>query len=131
MAAMAMSAAATSTHTESDMTIIIYHNPKCSTSRNVLSALREAGHDLHIVEYLKTPPSKEELKDMVAKMDATLRDIVRTKEPIYQQLNLDKVTDEQLLQAMVEHPVLINRPIVIKGRTVKLCRPAETVNELL
>jgi arsenate reductase len=85
------------------------------------------------VEYLKTPPTKEELKDIVAKMDATLRDIVRTKEPIYQELNLDRpgVTDEQLLQAMVEHPVLINRPIVIKGETVKLCRPAETVKELL
>jgi arsenate reductase len=132
MAAAAMSAAARP-HTERAMTIIIYHNPKCSTSRNVLGALRDAGHDPHIVEYLKTPPTKEELKDIVAKMDATLKDIVRTKEPIYQELNLDKpgVTDEQLLEAMVEHPVLINRPIVIKGETVKLCRPAETVKVLL
>ncbi len=115
------------------MTIIIYHNPKCSTSRNVLSALREAGHDPHIVEYLKTPPTKEQLKDLVAKMDGTLRDIVRTKEPIYKELGLDQpdVSDGQLLEALTEHPVLINRPIVIKGETAKLCRPAETVKELL
>lgn len=115
------------------MTIIIYHNPNCSTSRTVLGHIRDAGHDPHIVEYLKTPPTKDELRDIVAKMDATLKDIARTKEPLYQELDLDKpgVTDEQLLQAMVDHPVLINRPIVIKDERVKLCRPADSVKEML
>ncbi len=115
------------------MTIIIYHNPNCGTSRTVLSTLREAGHDPHIIEYLKTPPTPEELKSIVARMDGTLRDLVRTKEPLYSELKLDQpgVDDAQLLASMTEHPVLINRPIVITDKGVRLCRPAETVKEIL
>ena len=115
------------------MAITIYHNPKCSTSRNVLGFLREAGHEPRIVEYLKTPPSRAELKRLVERMGGSMRDILRWKEPLAKELGLDKEasSDDELLDAMMEHPILINRPIVVTDGAVKLCRPSETVKELL
>jgi arsenate reductase len=115
------------------MSFTIYHNPKCSTSRNVLAALRDAGHEPRVIEYLKTPPSKNELKRLIKRMDAKVSDVVRWKEPIARELGLDKdeSSDEALLDAMMEHPILINRPIVVTDDAVKLCRPWETVKELL
>jgi arsenate reductase (glutaredoxin) len=115
------------------MTITIYHNPKCQTSRNVLAYLREAGQEPRIIEYLKTPPSRAEVKSLVKRMGGTVSDIVRWKEPIAGELDLDKETssDEQLLDAMEAQPILINRPIVVSDNAVKLCRPWETVKELL
>ena len=115
------------------MSFTIYHNPKCSTSRNVLAALRDAGHEPRIVEYLKTPPSKTELKRLIKRMGAKTSDVVRWKEPIARELRLDKdeSSDEELLDAMMAHPILINRPIVVTDDAVKLCRPSETVKELL
>jgi arsenate reductase len=113
--------------------ITIYHNPKCSTSRNVLGMLREAGHEPGIIEYLKTPPSRAELKHLIAQMGAKPADVLRWKEPLARELNLDKGTSsgDELLDAMEAHPILIERPIVVKDKTVKLCRPSETVKELL
>jgi arsenate reductase len=115
------------------MTITIYHNPKCQTSRNVLAYLRQAGEQPRIIEYLKTPPSRAELKTLVKRMGCKVSDIVRWKEPIAGELGLDKEvsSDEQLLDAMIAHPILINRPIVVSDDAVKLCRPSETVKELL
>ena len=115
------------------MTVTIYHNPKCQTSRNVLGFLREAGHEPNIVEYLKTPPSRAELKRLVKRMGGKMSDIVRWKEPLARELGLDKdsSSDDELLDAMMAHPILINRPIVVTDDAVKLCRPSETVKELL
>jgi arsenate reductase len=115
------------------MAITIYHNPKCQTSRNVFAMLRDAGEDPRIIEYLKTPPSRAELKGLVKRMGAKLSDVVRWKEPIAGELGLDKdsSSDDELLDAMMAHPILINRPIVVTDDAVKLCRPSETVKELL
>jgi len=115
------------------MSITIYHNPKCQTSRNVLAFLRNAGHEPRIIEYLKTPPSRAELKNLVQRMGGKMSDVVRWKEPIAGELGLekDKSSDEQLIDAMMAHPILINRPIVVTDDGVKLCRPSETVKELL
>jgi arsenate reductase len=115
------------------MTVTIYHNPKCQTSRNVLGVLRDAGHEPQVIEYLKSPPSRTELKRLVKRMGAKMRDVVRWKEPIARELGLDPDTspDDELLDAMMEHPILINRPIVVTDEAVKLCRPSETVKELL
>ena len=115
------------------MTVTIYHNPKCSTSRNVLGLLREAGLEPKIVEYLKTPPSRAELKRLVKSMGGKMSDILRWKEPLASELGLDKEksSDDELLDAMMAHPILINRPIVVTDDAVKLCRPSETVKELI
>ncbi len=115
------------------MSTTIYHNPHCGTSRTVLETLREAGVTPTIVEYLKTPPSRETLKAMIAQAGLSVRDAVRAKEPIYQELGLDAadVSDDRLLDAMIEHPVLINRPFVVTPRGARLCRPAEVVQEIL
>ena len=115
------------------MHITIYHNPNCGTSRNALAAIRAAGHEPHIVEYLKTPPTREELKYLIARMNLTIRDVVRKKEPLYHELRLDErdVGEDELLDAMIENPILINRPIVVAERAVRLCRPSELVKELL
>ena len=115
------------------MSVTIYHNPKCATSRNVLGLLRDAGQEPHIIEYLKTPPSRAELKRLVKRMGVKVSDIVRWKEPIAGTLGLDKdsSSDDVLLDAMLAHPILINRPIVVTDDSVKLCRPSETVKELL
>ena len=115
------------------MSITIYHNPKCGTSRNVLQALRDAGHEPRIVEYLKTPLSRAQLKALIDKMGVPVGEVVRWKEPAATELGLDKSksTDAKLLDAMASHPILMNRPIVVTGRAAKLCRPSETVAELL
>src|SRR5438445_5271579 len=94
------------------MDITIYHNPKCSTSRNVLEAIRKAGHEPKIVEYLKVPLTREELKTLVAEMGAKARDIVRAKEPLFKELGLAAASERELLDAMAKHPILVNRPIV-------------------
>ena len=113
--------------------VTIYHNPRCETSRNVLAYLREAGIDPRIVEYLKTPPSRAELKRLIARTGGKPRDVLRWKEPLAKELRLDpdKSTDDELLDAMAAHPILINRPLVVTDKTVKLCRPSDTVKELL
>ena len=115
------------------MNITIYHNPGCGTSRNTLAAIRAAGHEPVIVEYLKTPPTRDELKTLIARMGIRVRAVVRTKEALFRELGLDEldVGDEELLDAMMAHPVLINRPIVVTEHAVRLCRPSETVKELL
>ena len=115
------------------MTTRIYHNPKCSTSRKVLDALREAGKEPEVVEYLKTPPSKAELKDLLKRMKMRPRDLLRKKEALYKELGLDeeKKSDEQIIDAMIAHPILIERPIVVTKKGVRLGRPPEIVNEIL
>jgi arsenate reductase len=113
--------------------VTIYHNPKCQTSRNVLGYLREAGLEPHIVEYLKAPPSRAELKRLITRMGTSPREVLRWKEPLAKELRLDKdkSSEDALLDAMATHPILINRPIVVTERGVKLCRPSETVKELV
>jgi len=115
------------------MDIIIYHNPDCGTSRNVLGLIRNAGIEPHVVEYLKTPPSRALLKDLIARMGVPLRSLLREKGTPYAELGLGSpdLTDDQLLDAMMEHPVLINRPIVVSPLGVKLCRPSEVVLDIL
>lgn len=114
-------------------TVTIYHNPKCETSRNVLAILRERGPEPRIVEYLKSPPSRTELKRLIDRMGLKPRDVLRWKEKLAGELKLDKEksSDAALLDAMVENPILINRPIVVTDSAVKLCRPSETVREIL
>ncbi|GAA0643780.1 arsenate reductase (glutaredoxin) [Sphingomonas ursincola] len=115
------------------MRFTIYHNPKCGTSRNVLAAIREAGHEPEVIEYLKTPPSRETLESLIARAGEGARGLLRAKEPLVKELGLDgaDVTDAAIVDAMMAHPILINRPIVVTDSAVKLCRPSETVQELL
>lgn len=115
------------------MQITIYHNPRCGTSRNVLAAIREAGHEVEIIEYLKTPPSRETLVSLIAHTGQGVRAIMRAKEPLFAELGLsdEGLSDDTLIDAMIAHPILINRPIVVTPNAVKLCRPSETVAELL
>lgn len=114
-------------------TVTIYHNPKCGTSRNTLALLREKGVEPQVVEYLKTPPTRTELQELAKKAPGGLRGLLRTKEALCAELGLDdpKVTDKRLLDAILEHPILLNRPIVATRKGVRLCRPPETVLELL
>jgi arsenate reductase len=118
---------------ERAMTIQILHNPRCSTSRNVLATIREAGHEPEIIEYLKNPPTREELVAILMAMGASPRHILRSKEPLAGELGLldPARTDRELLDAMLEHPILIERPIVITGKGARLCRPAEKLAEIL
>ena len=111
----------------------IYHNPACGTSRNVLALLRHAGLEPTVVEYLKTPPSKEQLRALLAAMGLGVRALLREKGTPYTELGLDdpKWSDEQLLDFVVRHPVLMNRPVVVTPLGAKLCRPSEEVLELL
>ncbi len=113
--------------------IIIYHNPDCGTSRNTLGLIRNAGVEPHIIEYLKTPPTRILIMQLVARMGVSLRDILREKTPPYQELGLDNasITDEAILDAIEQYPVLINRPIVVTPWGVKLCRPSEAVLDIL
>lgn len=113
--------------------ITIYHNPACGTSRNVLGLIRNAGLEPVVIEYLKTPPSREELASLIARMGITVRDLLREKGTPYAELGLGDpaLSDEALLDAMMAHPILINRPIVVTPRGVKLCRPSEAVLDLL
>jgi arsenate reductase len=113
--------------------VIIYHNPECGTSRNTLGLIRNAGIEPHVIEYLKTPPSGILLKSLIQRMSASARDVVRVKGTPYHALKLENpsVTEDQLLDAMMAHPILINRPIVVSPRGVKLRRPLEVVLHLL
>ncbi len=115
------------------MTITIYHNPKCGTSRNTLEMICKAGVEPTVVEYLKTPPSREELVSLIKRMGLPVRDVLRQKGTPYDELGLaeDKWSDDELIDFMMEHPILINRPIVVSEKGVRLCRPSETVLELL
>lgn len=111
----------------------IYHNPNCGTSRNTLAMIEASGEVPEIIEYLKTPPSRSELVELIAKMDITPRDLLRRKGTPYDELNLDapELRDAQLIDAMLAHPILINRPIVVTDKGARLCRPSEQVLELL
>jgi arsenate reductase len=113
--------------------IVIYHNPECGTSRNVLGLIRNAGIEPHVVEYLKTPPSRTLLVEMIDRAGMTPRDLLREKGTPYIELGLSdrSLSDNALLDAMMAHPVLINRPLVVSPLGVKLCRPSEAVLDLL
>ena len=115
------------------MTITIYHNPACGTSRNVLALIRNSGEEPRIVEYLKTPPTRDELANLIRRMGITPRDLLRRKGTSYDARGLDdpKFTDDELIALMVEDPLLINRPIVVTPLGVKLCRPSEAVLDIL
>jgi len=115
------------------MDVIIYHNPDCGTSRNTLAMIRNAGIEPHVIEYLKTPPTRTMLAQIIARMGIAVRDLLREKGTPYAELGLGdpKLTDDQLLDAMLAHPILINRPIVVSPNGVKLCRPSEEVLDLL
>ena len=113
--------------------IVIYHNPACGTSRNTLAMIRNAGIEPHVVEYLKTPPSRALLVELIDRAGTTPRDLLREKGTPYAELGLGDVslTDDALLDAMIAHPVLINRPLVVSPLGVRLCRPSEAVLDLL
>jgi arsenate reductase len=115
------------------VTITIYHNPDCGTSRNVLGLIRENGAEPVIIEYLKTPPTREELVSLIARMGISVRDVLRRKGTPYDELRLDDpaLSDDALLDAIGAHPILMNRPIVVTPHAVKLCRPSETVLDIL
>jgi arsenate reductase (glutaredoxin) len=115
------------------MDVVIYHNPDCGTSRNTLGLIRNAGVEPHVVEYLKTPPSRQMLQHLIARMNVTVRDLLREKGTPYAELGLAQPTlsDAALLDAMMAHPILINRPIVVTPLGVRLCRPSEAVLDLL
>ena len=113
--------------------ITIYHNPKCGTSRNVLALIRNTGAEPEIIEYLKTPPAREKLLELIAQMAVPVRDVMRRKEALYGELALDNpaLGDDALVDAMLAHPILINRPFVVTEKGVRLCRPSELVQDLL
>lgn len=115
------------------MTVTIWHNPACGTSRNVLALIRNSGEEPRIVDYLKTPPSRAELIDLIGRMGVPVRAILREKGTPYHELGLDDpaLSDDALIDAMMAHPILINRPIVITPLGVALCRPSETVLDIL
>jgi arsenate reductase len=115
------------------MTTTIYHNPECGTSRNTLGLIRNAGIDPIIIEYLKTPPSRAELIDLIGRAGLSVRAAIRQKDTPYEALGLGDpaLTDEQLLDAMLARPILINRPFVVTENGVRLCRPSEIVLEIL
>lgn len=115
------------------MSVTIYHNPDCGTSRNTLAMIRQSGVEPVVIEYLKTPPSRERLKQLVAAMGMSLRALLRERGTPYRELGLDdpKWTDDQLLDVMMAHPILINRPIVVTAKGARLCRPSEAVVDLL
>lgn len=115
------------------MGITIYHNNSCSNSRGALALIREAGIEPEIVEYLKAPPSREVLVDLIARAGLTARGAMRNKGELYDQLGLgdDSLSEDKLVDAMMAHPELINRPFVVTDKGVRLCRPPETVKEIL
>ena len=115
------------------MKVTIYHNPACGTSRNTLAMIRNAGIEPTVVEYLKTPPTRDELKSMIAAAGLTVREAIREKGTPYAELGLDDpaLSDGQLLDAMIKDPILINRPFVLTLLGARLCRPSETVLEIL
>jgi arsenate reductase len=113
--------------------IVIYHNRLCGTSRNALAMIRNAGIEPHVIEYLKTPPSRALLLELIERAGITPRALLREKGTPYAELGLgdETLTDEALIDAMIEHPILINRPLVVSPLGVKLCRPSEAVLDLL
>jgi arsenate reductase (glutaredoxin) len=115
------------------MSIVIYHNPACGTSRNVLALIRNSGAEPRVVEYLKTPLTGAELTALIAEMGITPRQLLREKEAIYRELNLGdaKWSGAQLIEQMAAHPILMNRPIVITQKGARLCRPSEQVLDIL
>ncbi|GAB0116000.1 arsenate reductase (glutaredoxin) [Acidisoma sp. 7E03] len=115
------------------MPVTIYHNPACGTSRNVLAMIRNSGEEPQVIEYLKTPPSRTELISLIQGMGVPVRAVLREKGTPYQDLGLDDLalSDDALLDAMMAHPILINRPIVVTERGVRLCRPSEAVLDIL
>ena len=115
------------------MDVIIYHNPQCGTSRNTLGLIRNAGIEPHIIEYLKSPPTRTMLVQLIARAGLTARTLLREKGTPFSDLGLDNpaLSDDELLDAMIAHPILINRPIVVTPKGVRLCRPSELVVDLL
>jgi arsenate reductase len=115
------------------MTITIYHNPKCGTSRNVLAMIRASGEEPAVIEYLKTPPGRDRLVGLIDASGLSVREVLRRKGTPYDELGLDdpKWTDDELIDFMVEHPILMNRPIVVTPLGTALCRPSEKVLEIL
>ena len=115
------------------MPIKIYHNPQCGTSRNALALIRNSGEEPEVIEYLSYPPTKAELKQLIADMGEGVRAAIRTKEAIYTELNMqdESLSDEVLIDLMLAHPILINRPIVVTSLGTKLCRPSELVLDIL
>lgn len=113
--------------------ITIYHNPACGTSRNVLALIRNTGLEPEVIDYLKTPPGRDKLLQLIAQMDIPVRDLLRAKGDLYDELQLvnPALSDEALIDAMVAHPVLMNRPIVVTSLGTRLCRPSETVLNIL
>ena len=113
--------------------ITIYHNPKCGTSRNVLALIRNTGTEPEVIDYLKTPPRREKLVELIAQMAVPVRDMMRRKEMLYDELALDNpaLGDDALIDAMLAHPILINRPIVATTLGTRLCRPSEAVLDIL
>jgi arsenate reductase len=113
--------------------VTIYHNPACGTSRNTLALIRNGGEEPEVIEYLKTPPTREVLADLIRRMSIPVRDVLRKKDTPYEELGLGNpsLTDDQLLDAMMAHPILINRPIVVTPLGTKLCRPSEAVLDIL
>lgn len=113
------------------MTVTIHHNPGCSNSRGALEIIRAHGIEPVIVEYLKTPLSRDELAGLVKRLGVPLREVVRTKEAVYAELGLEPASDDALLDAVAAHPILLNRPIVVTPKGARLCRPPELVRDLL
>ena len=115
------------------MTSLIFHNPKCGTSRNTLAIMKASGENPEVIEYLKTPPSRDYLVELLAKINLSPRELLRSKEPVNDELGLDnpELSDDQIIDAMIAHPILINRPIVVTNKGAALCRPSECVFELL
>jgi arsenate reductase len=113
--------------------VVIYHNPDCGTSRNTLAMIRNAGIEPHVVEYLKTPPARALLKQLLARAGLSVRDVLREKGTPYAELGLGDpaLSDDQLLDAIAAHPILLNRPLVVSPKGVRLCRPSEAVLDLL
>ncbi|MBH2018240.1 MAG: arsenate reductase (glutaredoxin) [Burkholderiales bacterium] len=113
--------------------VTIYHNPKCGTSRNVLALIRNSGEEPAVIDYLKTPPTRDTLLALIAQMAVPVREMMRRKEALYAELGLDQpaIGDDALVDAMLAHPILINRPIVVTKLGTRLCRPSEAVLDIL
>lgn len=115
------------------MTIKIYHNPRCGTSRNTMALIKNSGENPEVIEYLNDPPSKETLKQLIQQIGKGVRAVIRSKEPVYSTLNMEdnNLSDDALIDLMLAHPILINRPIVVTSMGTKLCRPSEEVLDIL
>ncbi|MCW2553125.1 MAG: glutaredoxin-dependent arsenate reductase [Mycobacterium sp.] len=110
---------------------VIYHNPKCSTSRKTLELLRDSGYEPTVIQYLKTPPTRAQLVELIADAGIKIRAAVRKREALYAELRLADASDDELLDAMAEHPILIERPFVVTGKGTRLARPIDNVREIL